>query len=152
MSGISRRKIDILKYTDVIFWPKVTLITLCSALFLHWPSIFKYKCVLFYVSLTVHLDTLVLRKTNLMHKLFLVYLFNLYMFRAYLGPSSGGTTLCIQQLVLIILLRWQSVVLFGLFQSKQDNRESSKKNNKYQLLYTYGCTFCSTKIKRPENF
>jgi len=25
-------------------------------------------------------------------------------------------------------------------QSNQDNRQSSKKNNKYQLLYTYGCT------------
>ena len=36
------------------------------------------------------------------------------MFRAYLGPSSGGTTVCIQQLALIILFRWLSVVLFGL--------------------------------------
>ena len=35
----------------------------------------------------------------------LVDFVNLYMFRAYLGPSSGGTTVCIQQLVLIILLR-----------------------------------------------
>jgi hypothetical protein len=33
----------------------------------------------------------------------LVYFVNLYTFRAYLGPSSGGTTVCIQQLVLIIL-------------------------------------------------
>jgi len=24
--------------------------------------------------------------------------------------------------------------------SNQDNRQSSKENNKYQLLYTYGCT------------
>ena len=38
-----------------------------------------------------------------MHNLFLVYFVNLYMFRAYLGPSSGGITVCIQQLVLIIL-------------------------------------------------
>jgi len=37
-----------------------------------------------------------------MHNLFLVYFVNFYMFRAYLGPSSGGTTVCIQQLVLII--------------------------------------------------
>ena len=36
-----------------------------------------------------------------MHNLFLVYFVNLsYMFRAYLGQSSGGTTVCIQQLVL----------------------------------------------------
>jgi hypothetical protein len=27
------------------------------------------------------------KKTNLMHNLFLVYLVNLYMFQAYLGPS-----------------------------------------------------------------
>jgi len=29
-----------------------------------------------------------------MHKLFLVYFVNLYMFRAYLGPSSGQMTVC----------------------------------------------------------
>jgi len=39
-----------------------------------------------------------------MQNLFLVYFVNLYMFRAYIGPSSGGTTVCIQQLVLIIFL------------------------------------------------
>ena len=43
-------------------------------------------------------------KPNLMHNLFLVYSVNLYMFWAYLGPSSGGTTVCIQQLELINLL------------------------------------------------
>jgi len=36
----------------------------------------------------------------------LVYFVNLYMFRAYLRPSSGGTTLCIPQLVLIIIHGW----------------------------------------------
>jgi len=70
----------------------------------------------FYVLLTVHLDIIVQRKTNLMHNLFLVYFVNLYMFRAYLGPSSAGTTVCIQQLVLIILFSWLSVVLVGLVQ------------------------------------
>jgi hypothetical protein len=35
--------------------------------------------------------------------LFLVYFVKLYVFRASLGPSSGGTTVCIQQLVLIIV-------------------------------------------------
>jgi hypothetical protein len=40
-----------------------------------------------------------------MHNLFLVYFINLYMFRAYVGPSSRGTTVCIQQLVPIILFR-----------------------------------------------
>ena len=33
--------------------------------------------------------------------------------------------------------RWLSVVLVP---SNQDNRQSSKKNNKYQWLYTYNCT------------
>jgi len=47
-----------------------------------------------------------------MHNLFSVYFVNLYMFRAYLDPSSGGTTVCIQ-LVLIILFRLLSIVLFG---------------------------------------
>jgi len=32
-----------------------------------------------------------------MHKLFVVDFISLYMFRAHLGPSSGGTTVCIQQ-------------------------------------------------------
>ena len=40
-----------------------------------------------------------------MQNLFLVYFLNLYMFRAYLGPSSGGTAVGIEQLVLIILFR-----------------------------------------------
>jgi len=38
-----------------------------------------------------------------MHKLFLVYFVNLYMFRAYLVPSSGGKTVCIQLLYYITL-------------------------------------------------
>jgi len=49
-----------------------------------------------------------------MHNLFLVYFVNVYMFRAYLGPSSRGTTVCIQQLVVIILCRRLSVVLVGI--------------------------------------
>jgi hypothetical protein len=53
-----------------------------------------------------------------MHNLFLAYLVKLYMFWGYLGPSSGATTLCIQQLVQ---------------QSNQDKRQLSKKNNKYKL-------------------
>jgi hypothetical protein len=46
-----------------------------------------------------------------MHNSFLVYFVNLCLFRAYLGPSSWGTTVCIQQLVPIILFRRLSVVL-----------------------------------------
>jgi len=50
-----------------------------------------------------------------------VYFVKLYMFWAYLGPSSGVTTACIQQLVLIIVFRRMSVALVGL-QSNQHNR------------------------------
>jgi len=46
-------------------------------------------------------------KTNLVDDLFLVYFVNfiykLYMFRTSPGPSSGGTTVFMRQLVLIIL-------------------------------------------------
>ena len=59
----------------------------------------------FCVLMTVHLEKIALRKTNLMHNLFLVYFVKLRMFQAYLGPSSGNTTIRIQQLVLIILFR-----------------------------------------------
>jgi len=40
-----------------------------------------------------------------MHDLFLIYMYfiNFYVFRAYLGPSHGGTIVRIQQLVLIII-------------------------------------------------
>ena len=64
---------------------------------------------------------IVQRKTNSMHNLFLVYFVNLYMFRAYLGPSSGGTTVCIQPLVLDILFRCLSVVLVGLDRTKDSH-------------------------------
>jgi len=43
------------------------------------------------------------KKTNLMRNLFLVYFVNLYMFRAYLGPSSSNEILSVQELGLIIL-------------------------------------------------
>ena len=49
-----------------------------------------------------------------MHSLFLVYFVNLCMFRAYIGPPSGDTTICLQQMVLFILFRSLSVVQFGL--------------------------------------
>jgi hypothetical protein len=62
-----------------------------------------------------------------MHNLYSARFVNLYMFWAYLDPSSGGKTVYIQQLILIIFL------------DDQDNRQSSKENNKYQLLYTHGC-------------
>jgi hypothetical protein len=52
------------------------------------------------------------KKNQLIRNLSLVYFVNLYMFWTYLGPSSGGTTVCTQQLVLSA-------------KSNQDNRLSS---------------------------
>jgi len=76
-----------------------------------------------------------------MHNLLLGYFVNLYIFREYLGPSSGGTTVCIQQLVLITFFKMtDTVVLVGLDSNPTRTTDSHvKKNNKYQL-YTYGCT------------
>jgi len=51
-----------------------------------------------------------------MHNLFSVCFVNLYMFQAHQSPSSGGTTVCIQQLVLIILFRWLPVGWIGTIQ------------------------------------
>jgi len=50
------------------------------------------------------------KKANFTHNLFLVYFVNLYMFLAYLGPSSGGTTVFIQQLVKVKWSRYRSSV------------------------------------------
>jgi hypothetical protein len=50
-----------------------------------------------------------------MNNLFLVYFVNFYMFRAFLGPLSGGRTLWIQQLLVIILFRWLPVVHIWLY-------------------------------------
>jgi hypothetical protein len=69
-----------------------------------------------------------------MHNLSSVYFVkHLYMFRAYLQPIIRRYIVWIKQLVLIVLLRW----LLEL-QPSHDKRQSSQKNNKYQLLYTYG--------------
>jgi len=62
---------------------------------------------------------------NVMHSLrvFLVYFVNLYMFRAYLGHSSGGTTACIQQFYLLFFL---------------EDSLSSNKNSKYnRWIHTF---------------
>ena len=58
------------------------------------------------VNATVAINCLV-NETNLVHDLFLVhfvnFIYNLYMFRTFPGPSSGGTTVFMRHLVLVIL-------------------------------------------------
>jgi len=59
----------------------------------------------FYVSVTVQTLYNLVNKANLVHNLFLEYLFlvhlfiNVYMFRATICPSSGETTVFMQHLV-----------------------------------------------------
>ena len=79
-------------------------------------------------------------KKNQLHALFIFSIFRQTTstcFGRIYNPSSGGTTVRIQQLVLISLFRRLSVVLVGLeqFQPNQENRQSSKKNSRYQLQY-----------------
>ena len=60
-----------------------------------------------------YLENLV-KETILVHELFLVYfvnfICNLYMFRTSPGPSSGGTTVFMRHLILVILFSWPSGV------------------------------------------
>jgi len=121
----------VIKLRDNINITLTFLIIPYSPVYMGWEKAF---CVLLKMNhMKSSLQTcsfLVQRRTNLMHNSFLVYFVSLYIFWAYLGPSSGGITVFIPQLGLI---RWLSVVPVGLEQSNRDNRQSSK-NNKYQLL------------------
>jgi len=44
------------------------------------------------------------------------------------------------KLIPILPLTFGTARMAELFQFNQQNSQSSKKNNKYQLLYTYGCS------------
>jgi len=68
-----------------------------------------------------------------MHNLFLVYFVNLYTFRAYLDPSSGGATLVYKNWYLLTFL---DDCLLSCLDSNQDSRQSTTKNYRYQLLFT----------------
>jgi len=82
-------------------------------------------------------------KINLMHNLFVVYFVNLYMFLAYLGPSSGGATVCVQHLVNIVRFRWLSLFLDGLefHPEEQTKYTMNKLCIKFLFLYTI-LSFC----------
>jgi len=59
------------------------------------------------------------------------------MFRAYLGPSSEGTTVYIQQLVIVVLFRWLSVVLDGLESNSHPTRTTDS-----HLKRIIGTNYC----------
>jgi len=73
-------------------------------------------------------------ETNLVHDLFLVYfvnfIYNLYMFRTSPAPSSGGTTVFMRHLVLVILYAGAYTPAY----------KSAIQNNKYQMLHKYSCS------------
>jgi hypothetical protein len=73
---------------------------------------FPHTCYMLRPFIILNLITWkIMWKNQLDAQLNLVYFVNLNMFRAYLGPSSGGTTDCVQHLVIIILSRWLAVLL-----------------------------------------
>ena len=57
-------------------------------------------------------DNLV-NKTNLVHKLYYMFIAFLYMFRAILCPSSGENTVPMRHLVLVTVYRWLSGMQCG---------------------------------------
>jgi len=86
------------------------LVTSLFAVHIQWVRLFRlsgntdlYSLILCSVDHASRYNCV--KKPNLMYNLFLVYSVNLYLLWAYLGPSWGGTVICIQQLVLIILFR-----------------------------------------------
>jgi hypothetical protein len=87
-----------------------------------------------------------------MHNLFLVYFFNFYVFRAYLGPSSGGTTYVCNNLYLLFFLDDCCPL---------DNRESPETCRDWRSILRISCTYVgfslqdknkTTKILCSERF
>jgi hypothetical protein len=95
-------------------------------------------------------------KTNLVHNLFLVYLFlckciNLYMFRPTMCPSSGETTVFVWHWVL-----WMTVVCRVEFIPPPEwipsyIQQSSTHNNKYQVSHKYSCFSWWWAHSRPKH-
>jgi len=71
----------------------------------------------------------------------------LYMFQATMCPSSGGTTILMRHLVLVILYGWLSAyqtVIHNKYQVSHKYsclvcRQLSIQNNKYQVSHKYSC-------------
>jgi hypothetical protein len=111
-------------------------------LWLQWNTVTQLHCYFSYfhflVCSTLRLCVHIVhwKRTNLMHNLSSVYFIkHLYMFLAYLQPIIRSYTVWIQQLVL---------------QPSHDNRQPSKKNNIYQVLYLYGCTSWWWAVDMPK--
>ena len=81
--------------------------------------------------------------TNMVHDLFLVYfvnfIYNLYMFWTYPGPSRGGTTVFMRHLTFVILYSWPPGILHraSSWFHLQDHRDArSTEHKKDRNLHT----------------
>jgi len=70
-------------------------------------------------------------KTDLVHNLFLVYFVSLYMFRASLSPSSGGTTVFMRHFVLVIPY------------CNLHTSQSAIQYTSYEVSHKHSCSSCS---------
>jgi hypothetical protein len=87
----------------------VIISSCCYALLYFWKLLSQIVWVLCFVDPASRYNRV--KKNQLDAQLILsIYFINLYKFLAYLGPPLRGTTVCVQQLVLIMLFRWLSVV------------------------------------------
>jgi hypothetical protein len=71
---------------------------------------------------------------------FINFTYNLYIFWISPGPSSGGTTVFMWHLVLVILYRWLTGMQDGMKHSILHTRQSAIQNNKHQLSHKYSCS------------
>jgi hypothetical protein len=81
-----------------------------------------------------------------MDNLFLVWIVNLYMFRRYLGPSSGGTTVCIQHLVFIIRLDDCLLSWLDSNPTTTTDKQEYTKNKLCIIFFTRLLRLCCTKL------
>jgi hypothetical protein len=96
----------------------------------------------------------IVNEIKLVHDLFLVYfvnlIYNLYMFRSSPSTSSGGTTVFMRHLVLVIPYSWLSGMQDGMHSSLH-TRQSAIQNNKYQVSHKYSCSSWWWTWRRPKH-
>jgi len=79
----------------------------------HWAVVGYLKSKLWYEEKSLGIVRNLVNKAKLVHNLFLVYLSNLYRFRATMCPLSRETTVSMRHLVLVILKQVDTLKLQG---------------------------------------